>query len=287
MNYVGDVVQLFLLLLLMMLGMNFLVGGAGVSFIGHTAFYAGGAYCSAVLTSAFGFSALMALGTGVLLNVIFAWAFGLLAVRLEGHHLILASLGICEIWRSVANAWNLTGAAEGLGVSAALLPGLALPPRQQALLITGAFSLIFTILFAWIQRSRGGSIFNAMRDDEMLVRETGRSTDRLKMQAMVLSSIPASIAGSLFAHYMGYIDPTSFMPSESLMMLMGLMIGGVATVKGSFAGAAIMVIVPALSRFVQLPPTVIAPSQRIIFAVLVLIVLRLKPQGLFGRYQLP
>jgi branched-chain amino acid transport system permease protein len=103
---------------------------------------------------------------------------------------------------------------------------------------------------------------------------------------MIISAFFAGIAGSLFAHYISYIDPSSFMLTEVILIFTIVIVGGIASIWGSVVSAAIIMIVPELLRFLNIPSSILGPARQIIYALILLIIILWRPKGLFGRVDL-
>ena len=142
------------------------------------------------------------------------------------------------------------------------------------------------LLLTKITRSPFGRLLEATRDDEMGLRVLGKNTFLLKAKAMMLSAGCAGIAGSLFAHYISYIDPSSFLLTEIIFVVTIVIVGGIASIKGSVVATILLVLLPEALRFLSLPSQILGPSRQIIYAILLLAILLLRPRGLFGRVDL-
>lgn len=283
MGFLIDITELFGIYVMLTISLNFLVGNLGVMYVGHIAFFAVGSYCTAVFSNSLGWYPPVAMLLGVCLSALISLTLGIVTTRLASHYLLIASLGACEIVRSIANNSKFTGGAEGI-----LVPGHFLLPESvlskfQVPIIILVFLALEIVFFYLLNKSPKGRLFYAVRDDSILLTMMGKSVNKLKIEALIISGIWASIAGSLFAHYSRYIDPTSFKVMDSLILLIAIMIGGIASAWGSVMAGGLLIIVPALIRFIQLPPSIISPMQQIIFAVILLVILRVKPKGITGK----
>jgi branched-chain amino acid transport system permease protein len=283
MGFLIDIMELFGIYVMLTMSLNFLVGNLGVMYVGHIAFFALGSYCTAVLSTSLGWYPPLAMIIGIGLSIVISLILGMVTTRLASHYLLIASLGTCEIVRSIANNSKFTGGAEGILVPGSfLLPESVLAKFQVPILIL-VFLVLEIVFFNLLDKSPKGRLFNAVRDDSILLTMMGKSVNKLKVEALIISGIWASIAGSLFAHYSRYIDPTSFKVMDSLILLIAIMIGGIASYWGSVLAGVLLIIVPELIRFIQLPSSIISPMQQIIFASILLVILRVKPKGLTGK----
>jgi branched-chain amino acid transport system permease protein len=138
---------------------------------------------------------------------------------------------------------------------------------------------------ALLKWSPFGRALQAMRDDELAARSIGVPVNRLKLQAFAPASAMVGIAGALYASYVSYIDPTSFSLNESILMLSMVIIGGTGNVRGPLLGAAVLILLPEVLRFLQLPDAVAANVQLLAYGLLLVLMMHLRPQGLAGVYR--
>jgi branched-chain amino acid transport system permease protein len=287
MEYFVALLELSGIFVILAIGVNYLVGNAGVMFVGQIAFFAVGAYATAIMTTLFGLSPVIASLAGAFISVGIAAAFGLVMRRLSGQFLLISSLGLCEIVRSLVNNATFSGGAQGITIPESLFSNTLLPRPLQMPLLELALLALEILFFYRLDRSPKGRLVRALRDDPILLTSLGYSTTRIQGEVLIMSAVWASIAGSLFAHYSQYIDPTSFTMIESLMILIVVMIGGVSSIGGSVLAGIILIILPGILRLLYLPSSVVGPIHQISFALFVLVVLKFKPKGILGRVTLP
>jgi len=113
----------------------------------------------------------------------------------------------------------------------------------------------------------------------------GKNVNKYKLIVFVVGAFFAGIAGSLYAHYITFIDPSSFTVMESIAVLLMVVFGGMASLGGSFIGASVLVIFPELLRFLGMPSSVAAPLRQMIYGLLLIILMIWRPQGLMGRFK--
>jgi len=229
------------------LGMDLLMGVAGLVSLGHAAFYGIGAYTSA-LASAAGVPFVLALLAGGVAASLVGVVVGIPALRVSGHYLALTTLAFGEIARLIfLHGEHVTGGASGLPVARPALPGWIRPE-------VGYFYVILAVaaVLAWfmqnVLRSRPGRAFIALGDSEIAVQCSGVSVVRWKLAAFALSTFYAGIAGGLFGPLIGFIDPASFTIIASLMMVMMIVVGGRGTFGGAILGAIIITLLPEMLR---------------------------------------
>jgi branched-chain amino acid transport system permease protein len=211
------------------------------------------------MTTLFGLSPVIASLAGAFISVGIAAAFGLVMRRLSGQFLLISSLGLCEIVRSLVNNATFSGGAQGITIPESLFSNTLLPRPLQMPLLELALLALEILFFYRLDRSPKGRLVRALRDDPILLTSLGYSTTRIQGEVLIMSAVWASIAGSLFAHYSQYIDPTSFTMIESLMILIVVMIGGVSSIGGSVLAGIILIILPGILRLLYLPSSVVGP----------------------------
>jgi branched-chain amino acid transport system permease protein len=146
--------------------------------------------------------------------------------------------------------------------------------------LSAIFLVIVYILAEALIRSPFGRVLKGIREDEMAVQALGKNTFWFKMWSLVISAGIAGLAGSLFAHYMGFIDPSSFGMWITFFILLIIMLGGLGNNLGAMVGAVIFVVVREGLRFVGLPPAIAAPLQQLLFGVLLIVMTIFAPRGL-------
>jgi branched-chain amino acid transport system permease protein len=114
----------------------------------------------------------------------------------------------------------------------------------------------------------------------------GKNTARLKSQSLMISTFFAGIAGCLFAHYLSYIAPSSFFISDLIIIFTIVIVGGLASLKGTIFAGIIIILLPELLRFIDMPSYMVGPMRQMIYAVILLAILRFRPHGLFGKINL-
>ena len=267
---------------LLALGLNLIVGFAGLLHLGYAAFFAIGAYTYALLNLQFGFpfwmglplSALTAGAAGVLL--------GLPAIRVRGDYLAIVTLGFGEIVRIVVtNLEKWTGGPNGLlGIAHPAIGtfnfGVQSRPYYWLLVVLVGVTAWACARFA---RSRVGLAWGAIREDETAARCLGIDTTRLKLMALGLGGAVAGIGRCVFAAKQGTITPDSFDFIFSVMILAMVILGGLGSVAGAILGAAVLSIAPEMLRD-------FSAYRMLLFGVLMILLMRVRPQGLMGLAQI-
>lgn len=228
------------------IGLSLLMGYAGQISLGHAAYFAIGAYTSAILTTRYGLSPWLAFLSGLVLAAVIAFLIGLPSLKLKGHYLAMATLGFGEIVYVFLNAAvDLTNGPVGMGEIPQLnLFGFLLDSEIKYYYFTWAIAVSLLILSLNIIHSRVGRALRSIHGDEVAANAMGVNTAKYKVQVFVLSAIFAAIAGSLYAHFVTFVSPTSFDLIVSILLVTMVVIGGMANVWGAILGAALLTIMP-------------------------------------------
>jgi branched-chain amino acid transport system permease protein len=269
------------------LSLNLIVGYTGLAALGHIAFAAVGAYASSLLALNLGVSPWIGLLIGAVLAAILGAIVSYPSLRLKGDYLALATFGLGVIIYSVAKNWvSLTRGPMGLpGIPSFSLFGLEFNNVYIYLVLVLIFVGITYLAIRNITRSPFGRILTGIREDEIATEAMGKNIIKHKLIVFVVGAFFAGIAGSLYAHYITFIDPSSFTAMESITVLLMVVFGGMASLPGSIVGAAVLVISPELLRFLGMPSSVAAPLRQMIYGLLLVVLMILRPQGLIGKYK--
>lgn len=284
MAYIIHIAIIIGIFAILTVSLNLTIGFTGLLNLAHIAFFGIGAYTSAILVMKgipF-FASFIAAG-------VFAAMFGLLLIaltqRLQGDYFALATLGFAFVTHSLL--LNLDSITRGpLGIVVSSNPRFfrvdIVTNFQYLIYVLIVLSLVLLLLYK-IGKSRYGKVLQAVRDDEIGAQALGKNVKKIKYQSVMLSAAMAGIAGSLFAHYIGFIDPATFYLYDLIIILTIVIVGGLASTKGSVLATILLIILPELLRFLPLPHTAIGPLRLITYAAILIAVLMYKPRGLFGK----
>jgi branched-chain amino acid transport system permease protein len=163
--------------------------------------------------------------------------------------------------------------------------GLSFDSTFSYLILVFVFVLITIFIVRRIVDSPFGRVLKSIREDEIAAEALGKDTLKHKLLAFVIGAFFAGIAGSLYAHYISFIDPSSFTIMESILILLMVIFGGMGSIKGSIVGATILVVFPELLRFLGMPSAIAAPTRQMIYGLILIILMIKRPQGLMGRFR--
>lgn len=228
-------------------GLNLLIGYGGQISLGHAGFFALGAYGSAILTGKHGLPPITALGLAALANGVLAFVVGRPILRLKGHYLAMATLGIGIIIHIVLKTESgVTGGPDGIGVDPFTILGLAIN-GDRAWYWVGAFLLVATVWMSLnLIDSPMGRALRAVHGSEIGAEVVGVDTSKYKVLVFVLSAVFASVVGSLFAHKNGFITPDIGSFFRSIELVTMVVLGGMASTFGAVIGAVILTLLPQL-----------------------------------------
>jgi branched-chain amino acid transport system permease protein len=260
---------------LAVMGLSLLMGYAGQISLGHAAFFGIGAYTSGILTTQFHFSIVGAFLIGVFISVVVAVIIGIPALRLKGHYLAVATLGIGEIVFVIFNElMDLTGGPSGLSnIPALQLGAYRFNTSMRMYYVVWPIVILLLWFSLNIIHSRVGRALRAMHGSEIAANAMGVNLSLFKIQVFVLSAVYTSIAGSFYAHFVTFIAPNNFGLMVSVLFLMMGVIGGIHNIWGSIVGSVILTALPECLR-------VFEAYDILVYGFILLGILLFMPEGL-------
>ena len=279
-----------LVYVLLTLGLNFQYGFTGLINFGYVGFFALGAYASAICTARLGWPAWSGFALGMVVPFLLAWPLGRVALRLRDDYLAIVTLGFSEIVRLVIiNEKTLTNGGQGIAGVPKLFGGDGGGLTGDLWLATallGACLLVAGVIRG-IVRSPYGRLIQAIRDDETALLALGKNPARFKTQVLMLGGGIAGLAGSFYAHYVGYVTPDQFLPIVTFQVWMAMIMGGVGRLRGAVAGAFLLLVVLEGSRavrdlFPDIPEVAMSSVRLAVIGVALILFIRFRPQGLWG-----
>ena len=293
-----DLATLTLIYIMLGLGLNIVVGLAGLLDLGFVAFYAVGAYTYALLSQYFGMSFWACLPISAGLAALFGFLLGFPVLRLRGDYLAIVTLGFGEIIRILLNNWtSVTGGPSGIsGIAKPSLFGLEFTRRAKeegattfheffGIDYSSSYKVIFLYLIAVIlvcfviyvinrlMRMPIGRAWEALREDEIACRSLGLNRTMIKLSAFTIGASTAGFAGAFFSARQGFISPESFIFIESAIILAIVVLGGMGSQVGVILAAIVMTILPELARE-------FSEYRMLLFGLLLVVMMRWRPEGL-------
>ncbi len=274
--YWVDVLNNVGLYVLLALSLNVILGDAGMFNMGQAAFYAVGAYTSAILATRLGVPILWTLPASAIVAALFAALVARPVIHLRGDYLLIVTIGLGEIVRIllVNDPWGLTGGANGIfGIARPELFGLRIRRPHEFLYLIWGFVAVTVFLFHRLERSRFGRALAYLREDPVAAEGSGVNTARYRLLAFALGAAWAGMAGTLYAAKMTIISPESFSFWESVLVFLMVILGGSGSIPGVIVGAALVVVLPEVFRG-------FASARMLVFGFLMMVMMVVRPQGL-------
>ena len=245
-NYHLMVLNISALNILVVIGLNLLMGFAGQISLGHAAFFGLGAYLSGIFTATYGFPVWPTVLLAMAITGGIAFVIGIPTLKLEGHYLVMATLGFNVIvYIVMLQLEPVTGGPSGFsGIPRLELSGFIFDSDRKYYYLLWAVSLGALLLSLNLIHSRVGRAMAALRQNEIAARCAGIDTETYKVKIFVLSAVMASLAGSLYAHYITFISPGTFSFFYSLQVATMVLVGGIGSLWGSVLGALLLTTLP-------------------------------------------
>ena len=271
--YYSGILTMVCINVILAVSLNLATGFLGQLVLGHAGFMSVGAYSAALFTMYSGLPTVVSFPLALLVGGIVAAAFGVIigvpALRLKGDYLAILTLGFGEIIRVLILAMPFTGGAAGLS-------GIPLLTTFTYVFIIAIITV--AVIFAFIH-SRHGRAVIAIREDEIAAEAAGIHTTYFKLLAFVLAAFFAGIAGGLYAHHIGVLDPSKFDFNYSVEILIMVVLGGMGSITGSIVAAIVLTLLPELLRG-------FSEYRMLIYSVILICVMLFKPSGLLGQHEL-
>ena len=281
MEYILHLFILICFYTLLSQSLNLSAGFTGLISLSHAGFYGIGAYTTAILSTQFGFSFWLSIPLAMLISGAIAFIVSLIALRTVEDYFIICTMGIQVILFSIMNNWmDLTRGPLGIpGIPSVLLFGFNLDNKISFLVLSLFFVAIIWFVLRNISKSGFGKTLTAISEDEIYSQSIGKNVYLSKTVSFTLSAMFAAIPGTLYAHYISYIDPASFTVTESIFILSIVIIGGLGSLTGSFLAAAFLVLLPEALRFVGMPDSIAANMRQIIYGLILVVVMMTGKNG--------
>jgi len=280
-SYIQAVFISFMVNAIMALSLNFITGLADQFSLGHAGLMAIGAYTAAILNKEFLNDQWFMIPVGVLAGALVAAFVGYLislpSFRLKGDYLAIVTMGMAEIVRVVLLNWDHVGGPRGYN-AIAKFPEFLFSYGFAVILLTFTFMTMYRLKFSWFGRNLW-----AINEDDIAAEVMGLNVAKTKRRAFVISSFFAGLGGGFYAHHLGYISPGSFGFIISVQILIFTVFGGLGSLSGSIIAALFLTFLPEALRSVQIGDV---DLRMIIFPILLILMMILRPQGLLGRKEL-
>lgn len=255
-------------------GLNILIGFAGQISLGHAGFFGLGAYGSAILAARYGVPPWLSLPVSVATVSVLAWFVGKPVLRLKGHYLAMATLGLGIIIAvMLATEDRVTGGPDGMAVPPLMVAGFAISGEKTWYWLVGGLLIVTVWLAQNLIDSPRGRAWRALHGSEIAAASVGIHAARHKLAAFVLSAALAALAGALSAHYAGFITPSKASFLHSIELVTMVVFGGMASTIGAVVGAAVLTVLPQLL-------TVFKEYEMVLLGALMMLTMIFMPRGL-------
>jgi branched-chain amino acid transport system permease protein len=288
MEYLYHLAVLFTIYAGLAISLDLIVGYTGLLSVTHAAFYGFGAYTTAILMTGYGFNFFTALLIGIVISMLMALLIGSVLARFKDDYYALVSFGFNIIVFSVFLNWqDLTRGPLGIpGIGKPEFFGFTFSSTLEFLGLSVVLMAIMYGIARFIVGSSFGRVLKAIREDEKAISVFGYNTSTYKLVIFVISAGMASIAGSLFASYITFIDPSTFTLNESIFILAMIILGGLSNVRGAVLGSLFLILLPEALRFVGFPTDIAAQMRQVVYGALLIVLMLYRPQGMLGEYKL-
>ncbi|MFO1061597.1 MAG: branched-chain amino acid ABC transporter permease [Dongiaceae bacterium] len=299
MNYLLHLLILFDVYLITAISLNVVVGYVGLLTLAHAGYFALGAYGYALAALLLGWGFVPSLVAALAVTALASLPLAIASWRFRGDFFVLFSLAVQVLLISALRNWhdptqpfgtwsNVTNGDFGImNIPAPAIGALDLGTQGRIALLFTLLATGVAALAAVLLRSPWGRMVRAVRDDELAARGLGKNIHLVKLQGIAIGCAVAGFAGALFASYSSFIDPTLADLDQSTLLLAMIIVGGVGSaVLGPLVGAALLIAIPELLRFVHLPITMAAELRLALYGLLLILFVHARPQGIAGRYRM-
>ncbi len=278
-SYWVDVLNNVGLYAILALSLNIILGHAGLFHMGHAAFYALGAYTTAIINTTWHIPVLWLLPASGLVAGLLALVVARPIIHLRGDYLLIVTIGLVEIVRIalINNVFGITGGANGIfGIARPMLFGIKISKPAHFFILIWGFAAMTVFLFNRLEKSRFGRALNYLREDDTAAEGSGIDTSYYKLSAFVIGAVWAGMAGNIFAAKMTIIAPESFNFWESVIMFMIVLLGGRGSIAGVILGAFLVVGLPELFRD-------FATARMLVFGLIMILMMIFRTEGILPQ----
>jgi len=260
------------------IGLNLLIGYAGQISLGHGGFAALGAYISVILSSKYAISPMLSLSIAIIFMAIFAYIISKPILKLEGHYLAMATLGVGVIIYIAINAQgDLTGGPDGMGVDIFKVFGYEFDTNIKWYILSSVILVLMIMALKNLIKSPYGRVLRGIHDSTTAVESVGADAAKYKSYVFVISVVIAVIAGSMYAFFSGFISPAEASFNRSIELVVMVVFGGIGRIYGALIGAVILTILP---QFL----TSFEDYQTLIYGVIIILVMIFMPKGIISLF---
>jgi branched-chain amino acid transport system permease protein len=285
-DYLLHILILIGIYTILSVSLNLISGYTGLLSVAQAALYGVGAYIAALLALHFHLPFLVGLVCAALGAAVISVIIAAPSLRVHDDYFVLATFAFQVIAFGVMNNWvNFTGGPMGLpGIPQPVIFGITISTHWQFLFLAAILAALAVLLVRCLVRAPFGRVLRAIREDEVFAQSLGKNVIKYKLLVFVIGGALAAVAGALYAHYISFIDPTSFTVQESIFILAIVIVGGSGSIAGSIVGAVALVALPEALRFIGLPSSIAANVRQILYGGALVACMMFRPQGILGEF---
>lgn len=287
MSYLYHIAVVFSIYAVLGLSLDLILGQCGrLSFCHAAAFFGVGAYTSSILMVRLGFGYLSAMTVAIAASIILATLIALASLRLRKEFFVLATIGFQFIVYTVLCNWiELTGGLDGIrDIPRPRFFGIDLSSSGSFMAFSFAIAVVVAGLCWQLVRSPYGRVLRGIREDYAVAMILGKNVFMFELSALCISASLAAVAGTLWASWVTYIDPTSFGIDEAVLIVAIVIVGGPGSVSGPIVGALVMTLIPEFLRFIGIPSAYEPNVREVIYGAVLIILMRFRREGICGGY---
>jgi branched-chain amino acid transport system permease protein len=244
-----------------------------------------GAYTTTILMVKYNWNFLWTLPIALLFALAISAFVGIPSLRVRGDHYIATSFGIQFIIFSLMTNLDITNGPNGFaGIPRPEFFGLSFHSNLSYLLLSVSFMLLCLCFTSRLANSPFGLILKSIREDEIATQALGKNVAFYKILAFIIGCSLAALTGSFFAGAVSFIDPFTFTLDESMFIVCLVIIGGSGTMKGSLIGVPLLIGLPEILRFLEVPTMIAGPLRQIFYGLLIVLFMRFRPQGIISEH---
>lgn len=264
---------------IVVIGLNFITGLTGQMNLGTAGIFSLGAYTSSLITIKLGVSPWVGLLCAIIMGLLIGICLGYPSLRVRGVYLSLTTIGFSEIVRIlITNLSDLTGGALGVSkIPSFSIFGFEFNTNNRVYYLYLVLLILLVLIAYYVVNSKWGRAFKSIKDNPEAVQAVGLDISKLKIMAFTFAAIYGCIAGSLYAHYISFINPSAYNLEFSINYVVMLIIGGVGSVPGSIVGAALITLVPEFLRFME-------TYYWLVFSIITLLFVIFLPNGIASLF---
>jgi branched-chain amino acid transport system permease protein len=285
-EYLSHTLNVAIIYVVLTLSLNLILGFGGMVSMAHAAFFCIGGYVSTLVTMKLGLGFISGLAVATLSTGILGGLLAAPFIRVREEYLLLFTLAFqMAVYHLMLSLYEVTGGDSGIfGVPNLEIFGLSASSPQSAIPFMLVFVAIVYYVCLKLTRSPFGRVLKGIREDESTVRSLGKNAIQFKVLVFMVGTGIAAAAGSVFAHYTRFINPTIGNLDESILIIAMVVLGGTANLWGSAVGALLLIVIPEILNFLPGTTNLIVPLRGLIYGILLILFVRFRPEGIVPEY---